>query len=375
MLPLQAAFGWSTSELMTTTSFTAFGGIFSSQLAGHLNKRFGMRIVALWSFLGLFVALLCITQIAALGGSIWVLYAFFALLGFAGVGTLQVTWTQLVNGWFDKNRGLALAIVLSGSGFMGVVLPTVLTLVTSHFDWRAGFVVLAILPVAITLPLAYIWLRELPHKTQDGTNASNSAIDIPGVSYAEGIRDWRFWVITLAIIMVAAGVMVVLVNSIPILVDKGYTAIEASKLFGVFGLSLVFGRIITGLLIDRLWAPAVACVVFLLCAVGCFLLATVSDNTSLLIVAVALVGIGGGAEFDISAFLIVRYFGMRDYSRLFGLHLAALSAGICAAPFSAAISYKLTESYHDVLVFYACLFAVSALLLLTIGRYPRFSNT
>jgi MFS family permease len=86
-----------------------------------------------------------------------------------------------------------------------------------------------------------------------------------------------------------------------------------------------------------------------------------------------LVGIGAGAEFDIAAFLVARYFGMRDYSRLFGLQMGVISGGICLAPTLAAYLYETSTSYDIVLNVNMTLFVVGSLMLLTLGRYPRLS--
>lgn len=389
LIPLQEAFHWPRSELMATTSFSAFGAIFSSQLAGWLNRYYGIKPVAISSFVGLSLAFILLSQLDRFGNSIWVLYTFFGLLSFAGVGTLQVTWTQLVNTWFDKNRGLALAIILSGSGFAGIVLPPLITLVVDEWSWRAGFLLLAMLPLLITFPLALCWLKSSPEDNQQllelgGAQGSSSAelesdIDntrlklMLGVSFSEGIRSWRYWIINISMMLVSAAIIVMVVNAVPMLIDKGYTAQVAAQLFSMFGLSLVLGRVAVGYLVDRLWAPGIAFVVIAFSALGCLLFALGSDNTSLLMVSIFLIGVGAGAEFDLAAFLVARYFGMRDYARLFGLQMSFISAGICVAPALVAFMYQETGSYQMILNFNVGLLLIGATILLLLGRYPVFT--
>ena len=382
VVPLQDAFGWQRSDIMATTSFSTFGSIFSAQLAGWLNRSYGIRPVAMLSFVGLFGVFILLSQIDKFGHSIWWLYAFFMLITFAGVGTLQVTWTQLVNLWFEKNRGFALAIILSGSGFIGVVLPYLITSVIDIWSWRAGFILLAVLPLVITMPLAYFWLVASPYSKPDkqaipadSTAESVEIISMPGFSFAEGIRSWRYWVINFSMVMVAAAIMVILINAVPMIIDKGYSAIEASQLFSVFGVSLVVGRLTVGYLVDRLWAPGVACVVILLSALGCYLLGSEVSSSLLLIISISLVGVGAGAEFDIAAFLIARYFGMRDYARLFGLQMGVIGAGICLAPTAVAVLYEQTGTYDIVLSVNVALLVIGSFILVTLGKYPVFDSS
>src|SRR5690606_10682231 len=158
-----------------------------------------------------------------------------------------------------------------------------------------------------------------------------------------------------------------------LLQDKGYSAIEASQIFGAFGISLVAGRVLVGYLVDRLWAPGVAFVALALPALGCFILAAMGGNPLLVVAGVAMVGVGAGAEFDIAAFLIARYFGMRDYGRLFGLQMAVISGGICLAPTGAAFLYQSFGNYDAVLLVNMGLFLVGSTMLLVLGRYPQLS--
>ncbi|MCT7013861.1 hypothetical protein M1707_23070, partial [Salmonella enterica subsp. enterica serovar Saintpaul] len=83
---------------------------------------------------------------------------------------------------------------------------------------------------------------------------------------------------------------------------------------------------------DRLWAPGVASLALLMPAFACGIFAYGDSSIALYILATLLVGVGAGAEFDIAAFLIARYFGMRDYGRLFGAHLGLITAGAAISP-------------------------------------------
>jgi len=112
VLPLEKAFGWNRGDMQTAISFLFAGAVLGSQLVGWLNLRYGMRRVTI-------VSVICLSLVFAamplMGSSIGWLYLFFTLLPIASMGTMQVTWTHLVNLWFERNRGLSLALVLSGS--------------------------------------------------------------------------------------------------------------------------------------------------------------------------------------------------------------------------------------------------------------------
>src|SRR5207253_3935630 len=93
VVPLQEAFGWERSALQAAMSFMFGGTVIAAQLAGWLILRHGARIVATLSVLALAAGFMGMTL---LRGSIWELYLGFTGLGILGLGTLHLTWTQLV---------------------------------------------------------------------------------------------------------------------------------------------------------------------------------------------------------------------------------------------------------------------------------------
>ncbi|PCC99565.1 MFS transporter [Halopseudomonas pelagia] len=373
MIPLEQALGWGRSELQAAITALSLGTIVAAQLAGWLNLKFGLRIVTILSLVALSISLVLLTQVKT---TIWSLYLGYFLVPLAGLGTLQITWSHLVNLWFVENRGLALAIILSGSGLAAAGLPLLITWSVSTWNWQAGFIALSLLPVLVALPLTLLWL--LPVRAESGPVTAKQPISqnaAGGMLLAEALRSWRFWLCNLSMTLVVACVVGLVTNIIPLLQDRGLSAVEAGQIFSAFGISLIFGRLVVGYLIDRLWAPGVASIALLMPAVACLIFALSSGNTALYVLATMLVGIGAGAEFDIAAFLIAKYFGMRDYGRLFGIHLGLITAGAAAAPLLFGALYSMTGDYSGLLIFSTVCFVVGPLMLLLLGSYPVFRQT
>lgn len=89
-----------------------------------------------------------------------------------------------------------------------------------------------------------------------------------------------------------------------------------------------------------------------------------------LVLAVCLVGVGTGAEFDLSAYLVSRYFGLQHYGRLFGIHLGLITAGSMLAPLLFAAMDKASGGCAPMLAYAVACCSVGPLLLLTLGRMP-----
>lgn len=380
VLPLQAAFGWTRGEIQPAISFLFGGAVLAAHLGGMANHRWGLRRVTPVSLIALAAVFAAMTL---MGKSIWWYYALCALLPIAGMGTMHITWTHLVNLWFERNRGLALALMLSGTGLSATFLPAGVAWAVERWGWQAAFWLLAALPVVLVLPLSLRWMKLPSDAVAGATAAENRATASAaaerlerqgGMPYGEAMRSARYWALNLAL-MAVVGVMVTMVsNTVPLLRDNGLSAAEAGRIFGAFGLSLIGGRVLVGYLIDRLWAPGVAAVALTLPALGCLLLhATAVDQPTLLMLATMLVGVGAGAEFDIAAYLMSRYFGMRDYARLFGLHCSLITLAATLTPWGFGLLYTAAGSYTAMLTICGLVFLLAPLALLLLGRYPQFT--
>ncbi len=361
-----ASLGATPGELQRCITFSFVGLVIGAQLAGWLNRRFGIRAVTLSSLpalAGLFVLL----SLAPLSANL--LYLFYFLMPLVGVGTLQVSWTHLICEWFVKRRGLALAIVLSGSGLCSALVPQILANHPGGDDWQAGFFYLAALPL-LCFALAWFWLRERDPEAGAG-GAPEPAAGGVAASYAEVLAARHFWLIAVPIATAMVGLLPMITNIVPLLEERGFNSARAAALFGAFGVGLISGRLVVGYLNDLLWAPGVGFVSMSLPALGCLMFLFAPAAAAPMALATFLVGAGAGAENDVISYLCSRYFRIEAYGRVFGLAfgMATLASGIGPLVFGAlldsAAGYALPVQVSAGLIF------VGSAALLLLGRYPR----
>jgi predicted MFS family arabinose efflux permease len=158
---------------------------------------------------------------------------------------------------------------------------------------------------------------------------------------------------------------------VPLFTDGGLTPAAAAGLASLTGLAVIVGRVAAGFLVDRFWAPGVAFAFLAAPAFACLILAQpVLPPPALLGVAALTIGLAAGAEFDLIAFLVSRYFGMRHYGVIYSVQMVAmlLAGGIAPPVFGRA--FDATGSYSALLWPCAIVFVAAPLLLLTLGRYP-----
>lgn len=358
---LNKAFGWAFSAMMMGLPIMTLGVLVASPLVGLLADRFGVRRVALSSIV------LFSLSFMAFGlnpGSITLFYLNWAVMAVVGAGTLPITWTRAVNNRFDVHKGLALGLSLIGTGIFGfMVKPLTAWLIAEH-GWRAAYVAVGTLPLLIALPIAYLAFHD----------AEGSGGTAAGLSFREALRSYRFWVLAFSFTLVSFSVGGLIPNMENILKTAGFARAEVVALVTLIGLSVTAGRLVGGWLIDRLWAPGVACVMIGLPALACYLLASSELSVSAARGAIVMIGIAAGVEYDLMAFLVARYFGMKSYGAIYGAQYGFFALGAGLAPVVFGRAFDNTGNYNSVLLLSAVLLIVGAASLLALGRYRSFSN-
>ena len=156
--------------------------------------------------------------------------------------------------------------------------------------------------------------------------------------------------------------------------EAGYDAPQAGAFMSVIGLSVIIGRISTGFFLDRFWGPAVAAILMALPAISCFMLSSGTPSVALAYFATILIGFAAGAEFDIIAYLASRYFGLKNYGKIYSLLYAAFALGAAVAPAIFGRAHDKFGNYDRIFLVSAVLFLLGSIILLFLGKYPVFSK-
>ena len=125
---------------------------------------------------------------------------------------------------------------------------------------------------------------------------------------------------------------------------------------------------------DRHFAPRVA-IAFLLGPLLALVLLAAGAGGPLALGCGVLLGLAMGAEVDVIAYLVGRYFGLRSFGTIYGLQFATFSAAAGLAPTVTALGYDATGSYRGVLAGFAAVIVVAIVLLSRLGPYRRWETT
>jgi len=120
--PLSEQFNWTRTQVSLASTLACLTALSSMLVIGWLTDRFGARrliIISMSLFGALFAALSLLTP------HLWLLYAVFAILGLLGPGTSAVPHASLISRWFTSRRGLALGVMMCGTGTGGILWPII----------------------------------------------------------------------------------------------------------------------------------------------------------------------------------------------------------------------------------------------------------
>jgi MFS family permease len=177
---------------------------------------------------------------------------------------------------------------------------------------------------------------------------------------------------TIAFFFVVIAINGTLGTIVAVLTDRGIPLKDALNALSVSGAALFGGRILSGYLLDRFHGPYVAAMFFLCAMLGIALLAG-GGGGSMPYVATLLCGLGIGAEVDLMAFFVSRYFGLKAFGAIYGTMFALFSLGNGVGPFLMGIAFDHWHGYVQMLFIFDAALAVAALLLLGLGPY-RFAT-
>ena len=372
---LAREFHWTYAQIFAAITCTTAAVMVASPAVGLASDRFGVRPVALTSVL-LFG--LCFMGLALNNGSLLLYYSTWLFTAFVGAGTLPITWTRAVNNGFHSGKGLALGLSLIGTGLFGYCIKPLAAWLIADFGWRAAYVAIGALPLIFSLPIGLLAFRDPAEGAattlQRRHELAARAALTPGLTLRETCGQWRFWLLGTCFVALAFAVGGLVPSMENILKVGGFQRSDIVPLTSLIGLSVIVGRLLGGWLIDRFWAPAVAAVLLGAPASACVMLAQPHLAYRSAALAIGLIGLAAGAEYDLLAFMVARYFGMKSYGSIYGALYGFFALGAGVGPFFFARDFDDTQSYAVMLHLSCGLFIVPALLMLLMGRYRIFAG-
>ncbi len=370
--PYAAEFGWQVSEILLAFTVMSVVVFLMAPIVGNLADKIGVRKVVMSSIV-LFGLSLMAFSIQT--GSKFVYLLIFALLSVFGTGTLPITYTRVVNQWFKAKRGLALGIALLFTGIFGTVAKHYANFFIQNYGWREAYIALGLLPILFALPLAYFFLKEpTPEQkmmlSSESDNPSAGPRDPEGFTLKEAFKDVKFWLLIMTFLPISFAVGGPIPNLETIFKTYNFDVNTAVFLAGLLGFPAVFfGRLLGGYLMDRIWAPGIAFAFFLLPIATCLIFQMETISYTQAIIGVIMLGFAAGVEYDLMAYIVSRYFGLKNYSAIYGAIYAVFAVGAGFGPAIFGYFYDQFGNYSSIFFYAMIAFVIGAIPLLFMGKY------
>lgn len=351
--PMAETFDWSRSEASIGAVAISVANTIALPIAGRLADKVGVVKVALISSVAL------AASFVVLGAFTVGLVSFFVLaflLTALSAGSTPLTYNTVIVQHFTRRRGLALGMVLTGTGVGAVLVPALLTPFIAENGWRAGYFALAAAALPLGLLAAFL-LR--------GSEAA--AVARPKApSWLAICRHPALLSIGTIIFLAATAVLGSTLHLVPMLTDRGMTPAIAGGFASALGFAVIFGRVFTGYLLDRFDAGMVAAALLLLAASGQVLLC--NGTAELAFLGAVLLGFGLGTESDLLAYLLGRRFTRESFGSAYGVIFGIHAAGAGVGGFVAGYIYDVTGDYVAWLVLAAAATSLAALIVFKTER-------
>jgi MFS family permease len=352
------------AALFVTSTLSALGCL----PLGYLLDRFGVRRIMMP---GLVLYALGVAGWALLTANPLVIYGTFAFAGLFGAIGSPVPYGTALSVWFDRQRGLAIGVALTGISLGVAFIPQLAMFFIRSFGWRTAYVLMgATVLVLAWVPVA-IFVREPTALDQARhVDVAPFGTALPGMATTRAILgSWRFWALTVAFFLSVIAINGTLSHTLALLADRGIPIQTAIVALSVSGMGAMSGRIVSGFCLDLVSGALVAIVVFVIPMAGIFLLMN-DYGVPMSIAAAGLCGFGAGAEAGMLAFFVSRYFGLKAYGRIFGTMFAAFALANGIGPVLAGWSYDKYHSYTPAFTAFEAMLVVTCMLIAPLGAYP-----
>ncbi|HTY76662.1 MAG TPA: MFS transporter [Candidatus Bathyarchaeia archaeon] len=336
--PMSEAMGWSRTGISTAASLNWLCMGLGSFLWGALSDRFGTRTVVLCGGVLLGIGLMTASQAGNLG-QFQILFG--VIVGLAS-GSFFAPLTATTTRWFTEHRSLAVALVSAGIGLgSSTVAPFARWMITAY-DWRTAMLTVGELAWVVIIPAALL-VRETP-AAPAGTAAAGAGAAPREFTVGEAFRTPQFFAIALTFFACCATHSGPIFHMIANVMDHGVPAMAATTVLSVAGLASLGGRVICGLIADRVGAKRTLVVGLAVQAVAVSFYLVTGNLMSFYALSL-LFGFAYGGVMPLYAILVREYFGAKIMGTMFGAVGAVSTLGMALGPQVGGFLYDAFGSY------------------------------
>lgn len=361
--PMAEETGWTRAGISgaMTIGFIVMG--VAGFIWGTLTDRIGARPVVLIAAVTLGVGLFIASRAETL---LVFQLAYGGLVGASG-GAFFAPLMATVIGCFDKHRSLAVSLVSLGGGVAPMVMTPLATVLIEQMGWRNAMTTTALVATVLILPTAML-VRRAPAGWGDTSAEPGAASDTSqAISIRSVVRRPQFIVLAAVFFLCCAAHSGPIFHTVSYAMLCGASAIAAASIYSVEGVAGLFGRLLFGVLADRIGVKRVIVGGLLLQAAGIYTYIYVGELTQFYMLAMVL-GLAYGGVMPLYAVLARDYFSPRVMGTVLGGITMTSSIGMAFGPVGGGWLFDTFGDYHWLYVSSAAIGLAAALVALTFPR-------
>ena len=335
---IEAEFGLDRGSASLPYTATMIGFAFGGIIMGRLADRFGIFIPLVFGTVMLGIGYIVAAQAESM---LTFALAQSLLIGMLGSAATFGPLVADVSLWFEKRRGLAVAVVASGNYLSGTIWPPILTHAIETIGWRQAHMGIGVICVVTMLPLVFL-LRRRADTSEKPASAGGSRLSPPPANMS--LR-------TIQILLIVAGLACCIAMSMPQVHivaycgDLGYGVARGAEMLSIMlGLGVV-SRIASGFLADKIGGLGTLILGSMLQCMALLLYIPFDSLISLYVVS-ALFGLAQGGIVPSYAMIVRQYFPAREAGTRVSLVLMTTVVGMAIGGWMSGEIYDLTGSYQ-----------------------------
>ncbi|MCA0246106.1 MAG: MFS transporter [Proteobacteria bacterium] len=334
---VQQDLGVSRADISFAYTLNTLGFFVGGVVMGKLVDKRGIVLTAVLSAIGLSVGF----AVAPAATSLPLFAAAQILIGFSGAATFAPLVAD-VSHWFEKRRGMAVAIAASGNYLAGTIWPPIIEFLIRDHGWRTAYWIAAAVCLLVMVPLAFV-LRRPPPLGHAADGSAGAAAHSP--------RSLGLSPNALQAVLIVAGIGCCVAMSMPQVhivaycADLGYGVARGAEMLSLMLGFGIISRIASGWIADRVGGIKTLLLGSTLqCVALVFYL--IDDSLNSLYVASALFGLFQGGIVPSYAIIVREYFPPKEAGFRVGLAVSSTLVGMALGGWMGGVLFDMTGSYR-----------------------------
>jgi MFS family permease len=335
---IQVEFGLDRAAASLPYTAVMLGFVGGGPTMGWLADRFGIAVPAAISAAMLGLGLLLSSQAAAMWQFTLVHGVLIGVGGSASFGPLIAD----ISLWFERRRGIAVAVCSSGSYLAGTIWPLVIQPLVGSIGWRNTYFGIGVFCLATMLPLVVLLRRRRPASGESSAQSARTH----GTTFPPGITAAR-----LQLLLMLAGVFCCMAMAMPQVhivaycVGLGYGSANGARMLSLMLGTGIVSRLAFGWIADRV-GPLPTLLLSSSLQAASLLLYFASDGLMSLYAVSALFGLVQGGIVVTYTLIVREYYPPAEAGARIGLVLSSTLAGMAVGGWMSGAIFDATLSYR-----------------------------